>query len=301
LRLDGSVVQAILASRCGIKIFALCSAAVFFLASPSLGRAQNTGRIDCPRNDGYVYLYSSMVTMEVRATLQCNEVIQLTGRYDNYYGVRNAKGETGYVPIASIVVLKDQPGSRLPAPTSEPLGRERTPYDARPREVHVAGPATGAGFTLRNDTPVHVKLTKIISPATVHAGDVIEFEVVDDVLVEGVPVLTKGAIASGVISEAEPKKRFGRGGRLVFSVKSVSLADGEKATVRCYQEISGSANTSSGASVVPLASGKDAIAPQGTKFTVLVDGVVPLKRESFVAPKDISAAPPETPAQAPRQ
>ena len=102
-----------------MKIFALCSAAVFFLVSPSLGKAQNTGRIDCPRDDGYVYLYSSIVTMDVRATLQCNEVLQITGRYDNYYSVRNAKGNTGYVPVASIVVLKHQPGTGLPAPTSE--------------------------------------------------------------------------------------------------------------------------------------------------------------------------------------
>jgi hypothetical protein len=89
-----------------MRPFALCSAAVFFLVSPSLGRAQNAGRIDCPRNDGYVYLYSSSVTMDVRATLQCNEVVQIT-RYDNYYSVRNAKGDTGYVPLDSIVLPKD--------------------------------------------------------------------------------------------------------------------------------------------------------------------------------------------------
>jgi hypothetical protein len=284
-----------------MKIFALCSAAVFFLVSPSLGRAQNTGRIDCPRNDGYVYLYSSIVTMEVRATLQCNEVVQITGRYDNYYSVRNAKGDTGYVPVASIVLLKDQPGSGLPVPSSEPPARERTPYDARPREAHAPAPATVAGFTLLNDTPVHVKLTKSISSATAHAGDVIEFEVVDDVVVQGLPVLAKGAMASGVVSQAEPKKRFGRGGRLVFSIKTVRLADGEQATVRCYQEISGSPNTSSADSVVPLASGKDAIVPQDTKFTALIDGDVSLKRESFVAAKDAASAPPAAPAQAPNQ
>ena len=129
-----------------MKIFALCSAAVFFFISPSLGRAQNTGRIDCPRNDGYVYLYSSIVTMDVRATLQCNEVVQITGRYDNYYSVRNAKGDIGYVPLDSIVLLKDQAGSGLPAPTSEPPARERTPYDARPREVHVPAPVTAGRF-----------------------------------------------------------------------------------------------------------------------------------------------------------
>lgn len=174
-----------------MKIFALCSAAVFFLVSPSLGKAQNTGRIDCPRNDGYVYLYSSIVTMDVRATLQCNEVVQITGRYDNYYSVRNAKGDTGYVPVASIVLLKDQPGSGLPTPSSEPPARERTPYDARPREAHAPAAAAVAGFTLLNDTPVHVKLTKSISSASAHAGDVIEFEVVDDVMVQGLAVLTK--------------------------------------------------------------------------------------------------------------
>ena len=195
-----------------MKIFALCSAAVFFFISPSLGRAQNTGRIDCPRNDGYVYLYSSIVTMDVRATLQCNEVVQITGRYDNYYSVRNAKGDTGYVPLDSIVLLKDQAGSGLPAPTSEPPARERTPYDARPREAHVPAPVTVAGFTLRNDTPVHVKLTKAISSATAHAGDVVEFEVLDNVLIEGVPVLTKGSTASGVISQAETTCNAGRAG-----------------------------------------------------------------------------------------
>jgi len=284
-----------------MNIFALCSAAVFFLVSPSPDWAQNTGRIDCPRNDGYVYLYSSIVTMDVRATLQCNEVVQITGRYDNYYSVRNAKGDTGYVPLYSIVLLKDQAGSGLPVPTSEPPARERTPYDARPREVHAPAPVAAAGFTLRNDTPVHVKLTKTISSATAHAGDVVEFEVLDNVLVEGVPVLTKGSTASGVISQAEPKKRFGRGGRLVFSIKSVSLADGEKATVRCYQEISGSPNTSSADSVVPLALGKDATVPQDTEFTVLVDGDVPLKRESFVTAKDVPNDAAAAPAQTPKQ
>jgi hypothetical protein len=149
--------------------------------------------------------------------------------------------------------------------------------------------------------PVHVKLTKTISSTTTHAGDAIEFEVLDDVLVEGVPALPKGSIASGVISQAEPKRHFGRGGRLVFSITSVRLADGEKATVRCYQEISGSSNTSSDDAVVPLASGKDAVVPQDTNFTVLVGGEFPLKRESFVSTNDVSPAAAADPAQAPKQ
>jgi hypothetical protein len=166
------------------------------------------------------------------------------------------QGDTGYVPLASIVLLKDQPGSGLTAPASEPPARERTPYDVRPRESYAPAPAAVAGFTLLNDTPVHVNLTKTISSASAHVGDAVELEVVDDALVEGVPVLTKGSMASGVISQAEPKKHFGRCGRIGFTITSVRLADGEKATVRCYQEISGSSNTASGDSVVPLVSGQ---------------------------------------------
>lgn len=226
-----------------MKVFTLCSAAVLVLLSPSLGRAQNTGRIECPRNDGYVYLYSSITTMDVRATLQCGEVIQINGRYDNYYSVRSGKGDTGYVPLASIVLLRDQPGAGLPAPA--PPARERTPYDERPRGAPAPARAIVASFTLLNDTPVHVKLTKALSSATAHVGEPVEFEVVEDVFVEGVLVLNKGAKASGVIAAAEPKKHFGRGGRLAFSIKTVGLVDGAgnaallPGSVRLYQHFVG--------------------------------------------------------------
>jgi hypothetical protein len=62
-----------------MKLSSLCTAVAFCLFFASFGRAQNTGRIECPRNDGYVYLYSSMTTLEVRATLQCGSVVQITG------------------------------------------------------------------------------------------------------------------------------------------------------------------------------------------------------------------------------
>src|SRR5258708_39014037 len=124
--------------------------------------AQNTGRIDCARDGGYVYLYSSMTTLEVRMTLQCGDVVRITGRSDDYYSLRTASGEAGFVPRTSVSLLKDQPGTGLPAPASKPPARERTHYDAPRNEV--AGPAhtrTGA-VALAKNTPRRVTLAQTI-------------------------------------------------------------------------------------------------------------------------------------------
>jgi hypothetical protein len=280
-----------------MKLVGICSTIAFCALFPSVSRAQNTGRVECPRDDGYVYLYSSMATLEVRASLQCGSTVQLTGRYNTYYAVRTAKNEVGYVPLAVIVVLKDQAGTGLPA--AEPPARERMHYDEGPRVTPAPATEVVPTFTLVNDTPIRVKLTKTISSATARVGDPVEFEVVQDVLVRGVPVLVKGAKANGVIADAEPKKHFGHGGKLAFRMTSVRLADGEQAKVRCYQEATGSSNTSSDA-VLPLSSGKDVVIVQDVEFTALVDGDMRLKRESFVGSGDASPATQRPPAQSPQ-
>jgi len=282
-----------------MKSFALCSAVVFCFFFPSLSSAQNTGRIECARNDGYVYLYSSLTTLDVRATLPCGAIVQITTRYDVYFGVRTAKGDTGFVPQANVVVLKDQPGAALPAPSSEPPSRERIHYDEQPRQPAAPVPAPISAFTLLNNTPVRVKLLRTVSSADARVGEGVEFEVVDDVSLQGVPVLPKGSKVSGVITIAEPKKRFGRAGVVAFTITSARLADGEQARLRGYHEESGSAGNSSSA-VNPLSSGKDVAILRDAEFPALVDGDVPLKREAFASPKDDSATAAAPPAQTPK-
>src|SRR5712692_2466710 len=105
-------------------------AALFCLVLPAIAQAQSVGQVEYPSSAGYVYLYSSMITLDVRTTLQCGEQVQITGRYDAYFGVRTAKGELGYVPVDSLLLLKDKPGPKTlqSAPAQPP--RERTTYDA---------------------------------------------------------------------------------------------------------------------------------------------------------------------------
>jgi hypothetical protein len=131
-----------------MKCFAPSLAALFFMFFPALAKAQTTGRIECARNDGYIYLYSSVITLDVRTTLQCNEIVQITGRYEPYFAVRTARGEIGYVPLAAIVVLKDQPGAGLPQAVTPSPARERTPYDARPQTAPLSASLGSPGFTL---------------------------------------------------------------------------------------------------------------------------------------------------------
>src|SRR5438105_13024662 len=97
---------------------------------PAISQAQSVGQVECPRTGDYVYLYSSMTTLDVRTTLKCGEQVQITGRYDVYFGVRTAKGEVGFVPVESLLLLKNKPGAKTPLAKQAPTIRERIKSDA---------------------------------------------------------------------------------------------------------------------------------------------------------------------------
>jgi len=266
---------------------------ISFFLLPAIARAQSVGQVECPRTEGYVYLYSSMTTLDVRTTLQCGEQVQITVRYDGFFGVKTEKGETGFVPQSSLLLIKDQPGPKALQPKPPLPPRPRTAYDdpnLHPDALPTP-PAASLAFALPNGIPIHLKLSKTISSATAHVGDQVELEVVEEVVVDGLCVIAKGAPAVGVVTEAEPRKRMGHGGKLGVLVKSVRLSDDEKAAVRSFQE-SAASSTSVG-TINPLAHGKDVEFTQGTDFTAYADGDMPLKREAFQAAKTgASTAPP---------
>jgi hypothetical protein len=276
-------------------------AAALCLLFPAITQAQSVGQVECPRAGDYVYLYSSMTTLDVRTTLQCGEQVQITGRYDLYFSVRTAKGEVGYVPVESLLLLKDKGGAKATQLKAVQPARERTPYDAPAASAEVApsGSASTSEFTLRNGTAIRMKLGKTLSSASAHVGDVVELQVAEEIIVEGLSVIPRGAAATGLVKEAEPKKRLGHGGKLAFSINFVRLRNDEKAAVRSFQESSGS--NSSGGAILPLGTGKEVIFTQGTEFTAYVDGDIHLKKEDFQAEKGTSSATPAPPDHKPSQ
>jgi len=265
---------------------------VFAVAMPATARGQSVGQVECPRSGGYVYLYSSMISMDVRGTLQCGEQVQITGRYDTYFGVRTAKGEVGYVPLESVLLIKDRPGANQPKALPQKPARELTPYDEHPAPPPPPIKTVPAGFdlTLANGTPVHLKLGKTISTASAHVGDVVELHAAEEVVVDGLTVVPIGATAVGIVTEVEPKKRLGRGGKLALSINFLRLGNNEKAAVRSFQETSESSSLAGAG--VSQGHGKDIVFAEGSNFTAYVDGDVHLKKETFLAVKDGANAAP---------
>lgn len=152
-----------------------------------------------------------------------------------------------------------------------------------------------APFGLEDGTPVRLRLQRTISSADAQVNDRVDFEVLQEVKVGGVVVIPKGALALGTVTEAQPKRRLGRGGKLNVVIDSVRLKDGEKAALRAVKDVKGGGPTGKmtggivATSIVffPAAPfflfmhGKDITIPKGTEITAYVNGDMPLNRAAF--------------------
>src|SRR3569833_373266 len=75
-------------------------------------------------------------------------------------------------------------------------------------------PAAAQVGVLHEGTPIRIKLNRTISSATEHVGDRVDFEVLDDIRLGNLLVIPHGATALVTITEAAPKGRIGKGGKL---------------------------------------------------------------------------------------
>lgn len=150
-------------------------------------------------------------------------------------------------------------------------------------------------FGLEDGTPVRMRLTRNLSSADATTGDRVDFEVLDEVKVKDVVVISRGATALGTVTEAQHKRRMARGGKLNVNIDDVRLADGEKVPLRAVKETSGGGHTggmvggmvATGIVFFPAAPfflfmhGKDITIPKGTEITAYVNGDTPLDPKRF--------------------
>jgi hypothetical protein len=252
---------------------------IFCLLSPLSCKAQKLGQIECSRQEGYVYLYSSMATMEISTTLKCGQRVTVLNRSDDVLYIRTDTGEQGFVPLSNVGFFK--PGT-TPKAAPAPVKRELTHYDNQARVAAASHPAASVEeLILPNQMAVHLKLGRTLSSETAKVGEEVNFEVAEPVIVHGKTVIDKGAPAVGAVTEAEPKGRMGKAGKVNVSVNSVQLADGEKLPLRSFG-INSSGEQKSGISL-PKLHGKEMALAQGLEMTAYVDGDQHLSAAKFAA------------------
>jgi hypothetical protein len=159
------------------------------------------------------------------------------------------------------------------------------------------------GFVLEEETPVRLRLNRTISSADAHVGDTVDFEVLDDITVNGTLVIQKGSLAFATVTEAQAKKRMARGGKLDVNIDYVKLVSGQKAALRAMKEVKGGGHTGGmvggmvATSIVffPAAPfflfmhGKDISIPKGTEITAYVNGDMKLEIAKFQPSQEASA------------
>jgi hypothetical protein len=196
------------------------------------------------------------------------------------------------------LVIAQQP---LPSP-EQPAAKQ-----ASPTTSSSAVPAKPN--TLLDGTPVKLRIGRNISSADAKVGEHVDFEVLDEVQVMGVVVIPKGATASATVTNAQPKRRMGREGKLDLTLDYVRLADNEKAALTATAGGGGGGHTGAmvgamaataiftlgGSALFLLMHGKDITIPKGTETTAYINGDMQLDLTRFgVAPS--SFAPIPTPA-----
>ena len=151
------------------------------------------------------------------------------------------------------------------------------------------------GPTLEDGTPVRLRISQTVSSADAHLNDRVEFEVLEDIKVSDVVIIPKGGIAWGTVTEAQPKRRMGRGGKLEIVMDSVRLVDGERAALRATKEARGGGHVGGmtvgivatgllfwpAAPLFLLMHGKDITIPKGTEVPTFINGNFQLDLAKF--------------------
>jgi len=172
-----------------------------------------------------------------------------------------------------------------------------------------------AGIELKDGTAIRLKQMQTITSADARAGQLVSFEVLEDVRVGNTTVINQGTLVVATVVEAKSKKIFGRKGQLSIRFDYVKAIDGSQVPLRSATGkilqinqqlqtagkregiVSGLVKTAAfvgGSSVMPIAvvsnlilkKGKDVGAAQGQLIDVYVDGGAVVKiQNQFSIPK----------------
>lgn len=194
--------------------------------------------------------------------------------------------------FASLSVFgQTNPAQAVPSPATAPSAQPQSAEQSSPGPNY----SSAKGFVLEDGTPVKMRINRTVSSADAHVGDTIDFEVLEDVSVNGTLVIPKGGLAFATVTEAQAKRRMARGGKLDINIDYVKLVSSDKAALRAVKDMKGGGHT--GAMVGGMVAtsliffpaapfflfmhGKDISIPKGTEVTAYVNGDMKLDIAKF--------------------
>jgi hypothetical protein len=138
-------------------------------------------------------------------------------------------------------------------------------------------------------TVVELETAYTINSQLVRTGDAVSFRVVNPVVVEGQVVIEKGATATALVTKAERGGHFGRAGRIAWTMKEVTAADGSRIPLQFSGHTVGDSHGAKvatqmiamGTLLWPIAPvvlfhgfkrGENAVLPEGKRFDAMVFG-----------------------------
>jgi hypothetical protein len=165
--------------------------------------------------------------------------------------------------------------------------------------------------TLVDGTPIKLRIGRNVSSADAKVGEHVDFEVLEEVQVLGQVVIAKGANASATVTEAQPKRRMGREGKLDMTLDYVRMVDNEKAALTATAGGKGGSNvgkmtgaivataifTLGGSALFLLMHGKDITIPKGAETTAYINGDMPLDLAKFIIAPAVQVPAPMSPQQ----
>src|SRR5687767_8635563 len=146
-------------------------------------------------------------------------------------------------------------------------------------DIVASPPKPMIALTLLDGTPVKLRIGRTISSKDATVGETIDFEVLEDIVINNLVVIPRGGIAIATVTRAKPRGRLGKGGKLDINVDFVRAVTGEKIALRAVKETKGGSHTGAMTGAIVATSilffpaapfflfmkGKDISIPKGTE------------------------------------
>jgi hypothetical protein len=195
----------------------------------------------------------------------------------------------------SPAALQDLKNANVPDAVILAMVNASTPTDNS--SALAGGRKEGVEVKVPDGTPLEIELMTNISSATAKEGDIVDFTIVNPVVIDEVVVIEKGAPAKARIAAVKKAGYWGKAGRLGWTMQDALAADGNRIALRMEKKLTGDSKggtVATGAIVTAMVffpaapfwgfkKGKNAVYPAGKRFEAFVHGDVAVKGKQVSA------------------